>query len=339
MRTRAYQRRPAFTLVELLVVIAIIGVLVGLLLPAIQSARESARRAQCFNNLHQIGLALHSYHATNNAFPPGGTGDFCDPYSAWSWAVFTFPFVEQQATYDVLGVADVGQTGNPRCDLGWGDFGAEDAMMDRNRFTVFRQPITLFRCPSDPAPDLNDELPALNARGAQVHTAISNYKAASRGAGNPFCGYYDSSVLEWFEVCAPAKETAADGIFGFWSRTRIAQITDGTSKTIAVGETVWQQGPLISGAGTLYAAAAKFGDYFMGMGNYPPNCKDPNVEVTLEYGTRTGCLLSREVFRSQHPGGVNFAMGDGSARFISDLIDLETYRDLIRISDGDIVNF
>jgi prepilin-type N-terminal cleavage/methylation domain-containing protein len=102
---RRMKYRRGFTLVELLVVIAIIGILVALLLPAIQAAREASRRSSCQNNLHQIGLAMHGYHATNGAFPYGANDDDCDagrPRSWHTWRTLILPFMENQPLFDQL---------------------------------------------------------------------------------------------------------------------------------------------------------------------------------------------------------------------------------------------
>jgi prepilin-type N-terminal cleavage/methylation domain-containing protein len=330
-----------FTLVELLVVIAIIGILIALLLPAVQAARESARRSQCFNNLHQVGIALHSYHSVHKRFPPGGKGDFCDPFSAWSWAALLMPYLEEQSIYDEIGVGAKDDS-IPECDSGFAIYGAEDALRNRDRFPIFKYPITLFRCPSDDAPDINDELPVLDANGQHVSIALSNYKAAGNSfikpGGDNFTQFFPPDLNVWAGAYPTASiETASDGMFSYYSGTAIKHITDGSSKTLAIGETVWQQGDLISGAGTLYAGIYDFGDYIMAAGNFPINCKDPDASIEIMFQQQKGCLLSREVYRSQHSGGANFAIGDGSGRFIADTINIDVYRALFSIAGEEVV--
>ena len=101
-------RRPGFTLIELLVVIAIIAVLIALLLPAVQAAREAARRAQCTNNMKQLGLAMHNYHSANNCFPPGGTnastsaGQVAQGWGCWSAQSMMLPYMEQTTIYNAI---------------------------------------------------------------------------------------------------------------------------------------------------------------------------------------------------------------------------------------------
>src|SRR5437762_2308852 len=152
------QARAGFTLVELLVVIAIIGVLVSLLLPAVQSARESARRMQCTNNLHNLGLAMHSYHDALGTFPnshfynpsQSGKDDLCSSATnceMWGWGALILPYIEQQNLFNQLGVLNyslhhVLAKRNP---------GAQNVAQ------LLHTKLNIFLCPSDSNPngDLN----------------------------------------------------------------------------------------------------------------------------------------------------------------------------------------
>jgi prepilin-type N-terminal cleavage/methylation domain-containing protein/prepilin-type processing-associated H-X9-DG protein len=187
-------RRSAFTLVELLVVIAIIAIIVGLILPAVQKVRESAARVKCANNLKQLSLALHSYATTNGAFPPGykahgyGVG--------WGWGAFILPFVEQQAIYKALGVADQ-------------PFGNGISLAPPTPLT--QTPLSVFVCPSDSGPALNP---------LKRYHAKSNYRG--------ICGPW----IPLFFI----PDSDYGGILFQNSQVRLMDITDGTSNTLAIGE-------------------------------------------------------------------------------------------------------
>src|SRR5690242_2141557 len=131
-------RRHGFTLIELLVVIAIIAVLIALLLPAVQSAREAARRAQCINNLKQIGLALHNYSDTTGAFPPGGINDTGWAGTWWDWLAFILPQMEQTPLYNAINFS-LQNINQPNANA------ANDPQV-----TVWRSVISSYLCPSDP---------------------------------------------------------------------------------------------------------------------------------------------------------------------------------------------
>jgi prepilin-type N-terminal cleavage/methylation domain-containing protein/prepilin-type processing-associated H-X9-DG protein len=193
MRT---DRRGGFTLIELLVVIAIIAILIGLLLPAVQKVREAAARMKCTNNLKQFGLAMHNYHHTREAFPPGYisgvASDGSDTGPGWSWAVHLLPDMEQDNLYRQI---------NLTMPVGIAAHAAP-------RITQ----LPLFRCPSD------DAQPTFSTVSVIVEVSSSNY-----------VGVFGSNEIE-------DNPGAGNGIFFRNSRIRFADITDGTSNTFAIGE-------------------------------------------------------------------------------------------------------
>jgi prepilin-type N-terminal cleavage/methylation domain-containing protein len=166
------RKSRGFTLIELLVVIAIIAILIALLLPAVQQAREAARRTQCKNNLKQLGLALHNYHDVYNLFPPGWLDDPAlglpaAPHpSRYAWPVSLLPMIEQTALHNTL---------DPRNDL-------IDALKIPAKLTLMQQPVSVFRCPSDTGPTLNDVRPMHD--NVMLHeVALSNYVGAYHAGG------------------------------------------------------------------------------------------------------------------------------------------------------------
>jgi prepilin-type N-terminal cleavage/methylation domain-containing protein len=286
--------RSGFTLVELLVVIAIIGILIALLLPAVQAAREAARRSQCSNNLKQIGLALHNYHDTYKALPAGyirQKGSNNDRYANWSWGSALLPFLEQQALYD-----QIDPTKN-QLHIIIGNKPLRDLM---------QLPNAAFRCPSDTGPDtVND---AGNVRkmkdngGTMRHLATSNYVAVNRT-------HQPRRV--------PNNGTAGAFYENSWKRFR--DVTDGLSNVLFIGERIWKKSDTSGNrpyAGVVYGVngTVQDDDYgivtALGTGRRKFNCPENN-----------NC---RRAFLSMHPGGLQFALGDGSVRFISETIEHST---------------
>ncbi len=310
--------RKAFTLIELLVVIAIIATLVAILLPAVQQAREAARRSTCKNNLKQIGLAIHNYHDVYNVFPPGALD--LNPTiggtqtGVWSWGVFILPFVEQPAIYDVL---------NP------GPNRLGDLVMLPNtdaRYIALQTTLPVFKCPSDNGPNLNehsqrDVRDSNNANDTDV--ALSNYAAVNNFR------FLDNS-------------TSKRGIFGVNSAVAFRDITDGTSNTILVGERAWE---LSTNNGIVETRAANvFGTSGITTVNFGLACALAAARDKINCPPGAGSAGCGMTFSSQHKGGVQVIMGDGSVRFISENIEHNTSPPidstlelLLAIDDGQVL--
>ena len=224
--------RRAFTLVELLVVITIIGILIALLLPAVQAARESARRAQCTNNLKQIGLAILNYESTFGCLPPGGTVGHAGSYGS-SWIVRILAYSEQNGTFDqfdFLGLAPNAGYGS----IGWVNDNSHNYALLRNMVFAF------LKCPSSPLPDLPSDGPAEAYNSApyagepQVAVQSPCYTGIS-GAGDPancqlpYCRPKGDSSTAAGNICS-------GGVLIRYTPIRMADISDGTSNTLMVGE-------------------------------------------------------------------------------------------------------
>ena len=299
-----------FTLVELLVVIAIIGILIAMLLPAVQSARESGRRTQCANNLKQIGLALHSYHGVHQAFPPGwlwADDTDCSGGSSWAWSVFLLPYMEQQPLHKRLDVTAPGHNVPPPGD-------PRDMRL------------AVFLCPSDAGPDTN--------RWFRDY-AMSNYPGVNGTGGDS-----DSDGIPDGRVAAAYQDPDTNGVFGRASDVKIADITDGTSNTFAVGErqsqknigAIWiraigrgcsSSSTLTPNSNVVATAVAGVCNPFKRLNLLNPNFVAPACGNSDPVGN----------FGSLHPDGSQFLLCDGSVRFAAETIDLRTYEHLANRKD------
>jgi prepilin-type N-terminal cleavage/methylation domain-containing protein len=329
MMTRQRQRRErpkrvGFTLIELLVVIAIIGVLIALLLPAVQAAREAARRSECRNKLKQLALAVHNYHDTYNSLPRSlspNTWGYNNDGRSWSWIVYTLPFLEQNQLYMLTAGATITNPANavpsqatpgPRFDQTSGV----------NVALACATPLNVLRCPSDPN-WLGTSTNRANGSGPNG-TGETNYKGVcgSNWAWGSFTNNGPTGNNNGLDV--------ADGMF-MRSDTTIfpprkqsfAIVTDGLSNTFMLGEDLPSRN---THCGWVRA------NYSTGTCSIPPN----NAMKAGQPGfNNPGDWPNVYSFRSQHPGGLQFAMGDGSAQFVSETISLAIYRALATRSGGE----
>jgi len=300
----------AFTLIELLVVIAIIGVLVSMLLPAVQASRAAARRMQCQNNLKQLGLALHNYHGVHRMFPAGhlDTGTSGPAYRHQiGWLTYLLPYVEQPSVYELIDFTQIGPSNSSPNPNG-------SATNNPAFYAAGGTNISVFLCPSDPVPRVDPVWAPTNYLGNQ----------------GPDCR---------------CRGKSCNGIFGHDTWTRFAEITDGTSNTIAIGETL--KGDLTPSSlqdnyfyrppggnaqdidscqgGTLNRsdrATVWFG------GNPQHNMfstdRAPNDRRFDCIAPNNGC--TNFAARSVHADGAHFGFCDGSVHFISDGIDQDVIR-------------
>ena len=304
--------RPAFTLVELLVVIAIIGILIALLLPAVQAAREAARRAQCSNNLKQIGLAVLNYESAMKILPPGAFWACRDGTRKGSILVHILPFIEQQSLHDAFdfnaAIID-GQT--------FGDTGEE----------IGSTIVPPYVCPSDNHKGVIDTESHSSFDPAR-HVALHNY-TASRGpnqlANNGSCPC--SNNWNSFASASGIYEDY-DNFAGPFTRRctciRLSAVTDGLSNTIFFGEVrpmcSWHNdnGWATSNNGNGYSSTV-----------IPINYDSCTRDTSTSDNCRRYCNWNTEAgFRSAHPGGAQFLFGDGSVHFLPETIDHQAYQDL-----------
>ncbi len=338
-----HKGRRAFTLIELLVVIAIIAVLIALLLPAVQQAREAARRSTCKNNMKQLGLALHNYHESYGQLPPGaiwfgnggpsaGTPNQDLPstngdtlytnfnYNA-NWIMLSLPYIEQAQLYNLY---------QPNQVLVRSGGTATDS---NNR--VVGAVISSVRCPSD----AYNDTPFIRAGIGNVPFGRGNYGGCLGRERTPYANGADDD--RW-----TSQPISRRGAFGYGASAGLRDFNDGTSNSVALWEIrtgpapddsrgVWAMGRLSS---SLVAGCDNVGDC---AGINDGRTDAPDVHgCSSQVGLGMGChgLADYQTSpQSMHTGGCHAALGDGSVRFVSQLVDYNIHRALNSISGSEVI--
>jgi prepilin-type N-terminal cleavage/methylation domain-containing protein/prepilin-type processing-associated H-X9-DG protein len=371
-------RRPraAFTLIELLVVIAIIAVLIALLLPAVQSAREAARRAQCVNNLKQLGLGLHNYESTNGVFPPttilvpsptGGPGSWAFE-SSWSAFARESPFLEQGGFYNAINFSLT--------------------YSHASNTTVSITPLSLMFCPSDPGSHLDD-----GSMGGTFFATTSygtcdgdwyvwsvNWGGASGNSVGPmnrslFGPNYSRSIAQvidglsntlavsegyighaQFRSCLPTPSLPSDASVGTWSPSNVPAPGPNSAAALAalVASCGTATGKIKAGGPIGHTRWLNGGVYYSGFTTaMPPNQSfsalsratgfaNGGKRVAADWDSTDendgGPTYMSLSASSRHPGGVNALFADGSVRFVKNTVSPVTWRALGSVNGGEVVS-
>jgi prepilin-type N-terminal cleavage/methylation domain-containing protein/prepilin-type processing-associated H-X9-DG protein len=307
------RRTVGFTLVELLVVIAIIGILIALLLPAVQAAREAARRSSCSNNLKQIGIAILNYADAHKTLPYASTycytGGSCMQGS--TWAAFILPFIEESSAY--------------------GLFNFKAPMNDPSNQIAVTTVVNTYLCPSDPGsatPILPNRQPGYNNPVSVLALSYPVSMGPTHPDACPFCANpnpaSDNYCCQGFNF--GAQQPAGNGVGMFMRYPRsiaLREVTDGLSRTFMAGETIPSH-------------CSWNGAYDTNFNSYPTTI--PLNTMTFDTATST-VWWENCGFKSYHPGGAGFVMGDGSVQFVDEAIDFRLYNNLGTRAGDETVQF
>ena len=307
-----------FTLIELLVVIAIIAVLIGLLLPAVQKVREASARMSCTNNLKQIGLGLHGYQGVNNSFPRAG-----DLSTQLSWHVFLLPYIEQDNLYREFSFA-----------VGAFNAGANNGGPLKNELALNR--IATYLCPSSTIEKMASDDP--NYQAVEVVNGVVPYTTHYYGIMGPI-GINPVTGLAYIKTLsgvAGQSDLAEQGVFRQDAKEVVAgtpnnavrpgDITDGLANTLAVGEMSWDN----------QITFTRYRSWVRGCDGAPvcAGCKN----ITNSINTYSIALFGDMAMGSNHSGGANFLLADGSVRFIHDSINMGVYQSAASRNGGEPSN-
>lgn len=345
-KPRKGHRKPGFTLIELLVVIAIIAILVALLLPAVQQAREAARRAQCKNNLKQLGVAMHNYHETHGQFPqnqdrftngPHAMGNNHNALPQWSWIAMSLPFLDQAPMYDALNL-DSDTTVNRNLN--------NQAGPNRNaRRTVLSGLI----CPSNSMQALRGGQRNGGYRWNGSSTAGATDYVGNLGhiwGGWKDCGAVPDNLIPnglgnkggagtpWVNGERINEQDKVNGVFKYTGAYAIRDILDGTSNTIAAFENMHFRG---GNGATFDQRPSNYGAWITPLGAVHTFRNPINNGLSGTRYQQGANDLRCEAPSSQHPGGIHILLADGSTRFVNETMDHFTRYKLAVRNDGQVI--
>jgi prepilin-type N-terminal cleavage/methylation domain-containing protein/prepilin-type processing-associated H-X9-DG protein len=335
-------KRRGFTLIELLVVIAIIAVLIALLLPAVQAAREAARRAQCLNNLKQIGLGLHNYHSAQNSFPMANTVAFSDPgspnqtWGTWSAQALLLGYMEQTPVYNA-------------CNFNWTCWWGTGASINA---TVFNTKLNVYLCPSDGMAGSNN----INSYYASSGTTTGPWNNDSTGIFAHLAAYGVRDVTDGTSnTIAFSEALVGSNNSKEKFRGSVTGVSDGGSGSYLdanqnIGQVMTDlqtctSGWVSSSGGAQFTTNRGFrwatGSPGISMFN---TIVPPNSTQYQWSGCRFGCGGCGVDFgnfinaTSNHSGGVNCAMADGSVKFVKNSVAMNVWWALGTKGNGEVIS-
>jgi prepilin-type N-terminal cleavage/methylation domain-containing protein/prepilin-type processing-associated H-X9-DG protein len=300
-------RSRGFTLIELLVVIAIIGVLIALLLPAVQKVRETANRMSCSNNLKQMGIGLIHYHDAQGSFPPGASVE------GPTWAIYILPYIEQDALFKLY------------------NFSLSNISTDTNQTLVRNHPVKTYICPSDQTEPFVPSQPD-SGYGSDITYMPSSYRGVEGKTLAPN-KWFDSQITS--ESDAPKNYRGPLHVVGVndLDVERIADILDGTSNTMLVGEYSTRTHPRRH---TFWAYS--WNQYTMSSGIKQARTLINDYDRCVAIGGDSDENACKRAFASFHTNGaINFVFCDGSVRSIIPTINLDTYVGLCTIAGREVL--
>jgi prepilin-type N-terminal cleavage/methylation domain-containing protein/prepilin-type processing-associated H-X9-DG protein len=298
--------RRAFTLIELLVVIAIIAVLIALLLAAVQKVREAANRASCLNNLKQLGLATQNYHDTHKGFPPG---QFTTP-KKHALGAYLLPYIEQAGLYAPY-----------KFNVHW---------FESPNQPLVTVPLDIFICPSAPHPEgLVFPVTRQYSVTYPIEEAVSDYAA--------FANVVQELQVQGYIPKTPPLPPKSNGILISGGGVRIADVTDGTSQTLIIGEISGRPHRFITGH--IDVSPSPPNDYGGGWADWdnPHQMHGNSPDGKTSPGPCAVNCSNDGGMYSFHTGGVNVAFADGSVRFVQANVSMTVMSALITKNGGEVI--